>query len=167
MPGKDLRALALFIKVNITVTLQLLKSLSVVFWKHSTCSCSTGSSREDHHLFSPLCLFLSIGGPANLCDSVATECLPAAECSAAAAPRPLPPFLLCAASLQTPTRLASLLFLLLLPLDLQAKSSSFRTGPPVLNLLLTTATPESVLSKPPLPFSLRLSCQDDFSRRQS
>lgn len=35
------------------------------------------------------CLF-SIGGPANLCDSVATECLPAAECGAAAAL--IPPF---------------------------------------------------------------------------
>lgn len=96
--------------------------------------------------------FLSIGGPANLCDSVATECLPAAECSAAAALTP--PSLFLARCLPADHyRLASLLFLLLLPpLGLQAKSSSFRTGPSVLNLLLllrqslSSATSTSTLS---------------------
>lgn len=75
-------------------------------WKHSTCSCSTGSSREDRHPPLPrfFCVVFVVGGPANLCDSVATECLPAAECSAAAALAPslhLPRSL--AASLRTPT----------------------------------------------------------------
>lgn len=72
-------------------------------WKHSTCSCSTGFSREDrpHPRF---WIVFVVGGPANLCDSVATECLPAAECSAAAALAPslhLPRSL--AASLRTLT----------------------------------------------------------------
>lgn len=96
--GKDPDALilTLFIKVNITVTLHTLKSLALVSGKRSTCLCSTGSSREDHHLFHPFfflfffffVLCLSIGGPANLCDSVATECLPAAEHDALRSPAP-------------------------------------------------------------------------------
>lgn len=51
------------------------------------------SSREDRHLFRPFLFFFrlcSMGGPANLCDSVATECLPAAECSALQQPSPHP-----------------------------------------------------------------------------
>lgn len=105
-------------------------------------------------------LFLiSIGGPANLCDSVATECLPAAECSALQQPSPHPP----ARSLP-PCGFLQTGFPPLPSPGLQAKSSSFRTGPPVLNLLLllrqslSSATSNSTLS-------LYLSCKDHFSQR--
>ncbi|KAM7386754.1 hypothetical protein PAMA_009397 [Pampus argenteus] len=88
--------------------------------------------------------FLSIGGPANLCDSVATECLPAAECSALQQPLTLPSPLArsLAASLQILTDW------------LPSYSSSHR--PPSQEQLFqnwptcikftTTAAPESVLS---------------------
>lgn len=119
---------------------------SLGVWKRSTCSCSTGSSREDRHRFLSLFHFLhslSIGGPANLCDSAATECLPAAECGALQQPSPNPTLLArsLAASLRIPT---DWLPSSSLPTGLQAKSSSFRTGPPVLNLLLLLR--QSVLS---------------------
>lgn len=87
--GKDPKALTFFIKVNITVTLHTLKSLALV--SGNACLSSTGSSREDCHLLRPFFCLLSTGGPAYLCDSVATECLPAAECSALQQPSPHPP----------------------------------------------------------------------------
>lgn len=67
------------------------KIFSLGVWK--TCLCSTRSCREARYLFCPFFFFrlLSIEGPANLCDSVATECLPAAECSALLQPSPPPP----------------------------------------------------------------------------
>ncbi len=150
--GKDPKALilTLFIKVNITVTWHTLKSLALV----------SGNVRRVYVLLGPaggiaifffvpffLLHFLSIGGPANLCDSVATECLPAAECSALQQPSPHPPArsLPPCGSLQTG-------FPPLPSPGLRAKSSSFRTGPPVINLLLllrqslSSATSSSTLS---------------------
>lgn len=64
------------------------KIFSLGVWK--TCLCSTRSCREARYLFCPFFRLLSIEGPANLCDSVATECLPAAECSALLQPSPPP-----------------------------------------------------------------------------
>lgn len=138
--GKDPKALTLFIKVNITVTLHTLKSLALVSGKCSTCLCSTGSSREDRHLLRPLfffvCFFLLEALPTCVIVWPLSACLlrSAVLCSS---PHPAPPF---ARRLPAdPFRLASLLFLPQpppFPPGLQAKSSSFRTGPPVLNLLL-------------------------------
>lgn len=114
--------------------------------------------------------FLSIGGPANLCDSVATECLPAAECSALQQPSP-PPNPPTPHSPTTPRSLppcGSLQtgFPLLSPPPHwpPGQEQLFRTGPPVLNLLLllrqslSSATSDSTLS-------LSLSCKDHFSQR--
>lgn len=129
---------------------------SLRVWKRSTWLCSTGSSREDRHLrcccFFCLFLFcccclLSVGGPANLCDSVATECLPAAELCTLQQPSPHP-----SACSLPPCGSLRTCFPPLPPPGLQAKSSSFRTGPPVLNLLLllrqslSSATSNSTLS---------------------
>lgn len=120
---------------------------SLGVWKRSTCLCSTRSSREDHHLFRPF-LLGSIGGPANLCDSVATECLPAAECSA----------------LQQPSPYRSLNASLRIPTDwLPSSSSPWPPGQeqlsqnwPTCIKFTTTAAP--VCPQQPLtPLSLRLS----------
>ena len=148
--GKDPKAsiLTLFIKVNITVTLHTLKSLALV----------SGNAKPVYVLLGPagriaifffilfffffFVFFLSEALPT--CVKVPACCRE--QCSSAA----LTPTLLLACCLPAdPYKLAP-------PSPpspgLQAKSSSFRTGPPVLNLLLllrqslSSATSDSALS---------------------
>lgn len=99
----------------------------------------------------------SVGGPANLCDSVANECLPAAECSA----------------LQQPSPYCSLKASLRIPMDWLPSSSSPRppgqeqlsqNWPTCIKLLLllrqslSSATSDSSLAP-------SLSCKDHFIQR--
>lgn len=116
-------------------------------------------------VFVPFFCLLSIGGPANLCESVATECLSAAECSALQQPSPHPPTCSLVRCLPAdPYKTGFPFFSSLPPLGLQAQSSSFRTGPPVLNLLLllrqSLSSTTSNSSR-----SLSLFCKDHFSQR--
>lgn len=84
--GEDPQALilTLFIKVNITVTLHTLKSLALVSGNAQPVHVLLGPAGRIAIFFVLLIFFLlcSTGGPANLCDSVATECLSAAGCTA-------------------------------------------------------------------------------------
>lgn len=165
--GEDPQALilTLFIKVNITVTLHTLKSLALVSGNAQPVHVLLGPAGRIAIFFVLLIFFLlcSTGGPANLCDSVATECLSAAGCTALQqlSPHPTARSMPPCGSLQTapplptpPTH----------PPGLHAQSSSFRTGPPVLNLLLLlrqslfSATSDSSLA-------LSLSCKDHFIQR--
>lgn len=103
IPPPPVQAAALIIQVNITVILHILKSIAFV---SGNVLRSTRSSREDRHvlLWSFFFFFSIFGGPANLCDSVATECLPAAESEALQQPSsPQPTARSLDASLRTPT----------------------------------------------------------------
>lgn len=111
-----------------------------------------GRTTISFHPFLSFFYLFIFGGPANLCDSVATECLSAAECSAPQQPSPL---LLAQCLPADPCRLASLL-----PPPTPAKSSSFRTGPPVLNLLLLLRQSLSSATS-----SVSVSCKDHFIQR--
>lgn len=95
---------------------------------------------------------VSTGGPANLCDGVVTECLPAAEC-------------------RTLQQTSPLLARSCLPADphrppphhprppsgLQAKSSSFRTGPTCVEFFFYYCCSRVCPRQPPLPLSLLFS----------
>lgn len=149
--GKDPKAsiLTLFIKVNITVTLHTLKSLALVSGNAQPVYVLLGPAGRIAIFFHPF--FFSCSFYRRPCQPV-WKCghwVPACcreQCSAAA----LTPTLLLACCLPAdPYKLAP-------PSTpspgLQAKSSSFRTGPPVLNLLLllrqtlSSATSNSALS---------------------
>lgn len=112
------------------------KIFSLGVWK--TCLCSTRSCREARYLFCPFffVFFLLKALPTCVIVWPLSACLLQSAvlcCSPHPLPLPLPPFPLLAASLRIlqtgfpPPHI---------PPGLQAKSSSFRTGPPVLNLLL-------------------------------
>lgn len=130
-------------------------------WKHSTCSCSTGSSREDRHpplpLFFVLFLLLEvlptcvIVWPLSACllqSAVLQQPSPPPSISLA---RSLPP----CGPLQTDSPL--------LPSPSPPKSSSFRTGPPpciestTLLLLYYYCYTRVCPQQPPLPLSLPVS----------
>lgn len=153
------------IKVNITVTLHTLKSLALVSGNTQSV-CSTGSSREDRHLLSRLSLFvflffLSEALPTCVIVWPLSACLlqSAVLCSSPhSSLLPSLPLTLCLPA--DSYRLASLLFLP--SLGLQAKSSSFRTGLPVINLLLLL---RQSLSSATSTSTLYLSCNDHFSQR--
>lgn len=158
--GKDLKALTLFIRVNITVTLQLLTSLSLV----------SGNTLRVRVLL----------GPAGRITISSLLCV--CFCLLEALPTcvivwPLSACLLQSAVLQQPSPPPFISLVCALPpcgplQDWLPSSSSSPPGPPGQEQLFqnwptciesTTATPESVLSKPPLPLSLSLSCKDYFS----
>ena len=91
------QAAALIIPVNITVILHTLKSIAFL---SAFCSVYQGGPPCSSVVLIVFFFLLSIlAGPANLCDSVATECLPAAESEALQQPSSPQP----AASLRTPT----------------------------------------------------------------
>lgn len=176
-PSPGALFLTLFVKVNITVTLHTLKSLALV----------SGNARHVYVLLGPagrIAIFLAplrtsfffplvfficflfealptcvIVWPLSACllQSTLQQPSPPPKTHPPSPARSLPP----CGSLQTG-------FPPLPPHPpyqaLQAKSSSFRTGPPVLKLLLLLRQSLSSATSSPAP-SLCLSCKDHFSQR--
>lgn len=141
------------IRVNITVTLHTLNSLALVSENTRRVYVLLGPAGRIAICLRPFFFFfclLSIGGPANLYESVATECLSAGECGAPQQPSPHPPtcsLVRCLPATPPPPHKTGFPFSSSLPpLGLQAQSSSFRTGPPVLNLLLLRQSLSSTTS---------------------
>lgn len=132
-------------------------------WKHSTCSCSTGFSREDRHP-TPTPRFwvvFVVGGPANLCD---VWPLSACLLQSAVLQQPSPPPSISHARSLPPCGPLQTSFPPL-PSPFPPKSSSFRTGPPpcieYYSLLLLhqslSATSTSTLSSRLSPTRITLS----------
>lgn len=90
---------------------------------------------------------VSTGGPANLCDGVVTECLPAAECRTLQQTSPLLARSCLPADPHRPPP----------PPGLQAKSSSFRTGPTCVEFFFYYCCSRVCPRQPPLPLSLLFS----------
>lgn len=164
MAGKDLRELhPSAIKVDITVTLQLLKSLSLV----------SGNTRRVHVLLGSagriaptpafgLFLLLEV-----LPTCVIVWPLSACLLQSAVLQQPSPPPSISHARSLPPCGPLQTSFPPL-PSPFPPKSSSFRTGPPpCIESTTTTATPESVSNLHFHSLLPSLSCKDHFIRRRS
>lgn len=166
MAGKDLRELhPSAIKVDITVTLQLLKSLSLV----------SGNTRRVHVLLGSAGRIAPTPTPAFglfLLLEVLPTCVivwPLSACllQSAVLQQPSPPPSISHARSLPPCGPLQTSFPPL-PSPFPPKSSSFRTGPPpCIESTTTTATPESVSNLHFHSLLPSLSCKDHFIRRRS